>query len=127
MAFQEAASAVRNFVPYGAGILESVISYYDRKEDKSGLSLESTEVKIKPGNGYMDPGGEFKIGDVALNIKELQDGRKRDEKSNYAVENPSGIAQMLMNGCFGTDYKKGDPCYGAKKITSKCFNMIDIK
>ena len=33
---------------------------------------------------------------------------------------PSGVGQMIMNGCFGTNYQAGDPCYEAKWKTSAC-------
>ena len=30
-----------------------------------------------------------------------------------------------MNGCFGTDYKIGDPCYASKRTSEKCLDMME--
>lgn len=27
---------------------------------------------------------------------------------------PAGLGNVLMNGCWGTGYKEGDPCYAAR-------------
>ncbi|RMX57793.1 hypothetical protein pdam_00006741 [Pocillopora damicornis] len=33
---------------------------------------------------------------------------------------PAGMGHILMNGCWGKDYKIGDPCYNAKENSSLC-------
>ena len=33
---------------------------------------------------------------------------------------PAGIGSALMNGCWGTGYKPGDPCYAAKWTSDVC-------
>lgn len=33
---------------------------------------------------------------------------------------PMGVGGVLMNGCYGRDYQKGDPCYAAKRMSTKC-------
>ena len=33
---------------------------------------------------------------------------------------PAGIGSALMNGCWGTGYKPGDPCYTAKWKSDVC-------
>ena len=30
-----------------------------------------------------------------------------------------------MNGCFGTDYSEGDPCYEMARKTDECTNMLE--
>ena len=33
---------------------------------------------------------------------------------------PAGIGSAMMNGCWGTGYKPGDPCYTAKWTSDVC-------
>ena len=33
---------------------------------------------------------------------------------------PMGVGGLIMNGCFATNYQKGDPCYEAKWKTTIC-------
>lgn len=33
---------------------------------------------------------------------------------------PAGLGTALMNGCWGTGYKEGDPCYSAKWTSNVC-------
>lgn len=33
---------------------------------------------------------------------------------------PAGIGAALMNGCWGTGYQPGDPCYAAKWTSDVC-------
>ena len=33
---------------------------------------------------------------------------------------PAGIGGVLMNGCWGTDYKENDPCYNSKTTEDNC-------
>ncbi|XP_028402023.1 uncharacterized protein LOC114524965 [Dendronephthya gigantea] len=38
---------------------------------------------------------------------------------------PAGIGTMMMNGCWGTGYQPGDPCYQSLEVLTACQNMID--
>ncbi|XP_028399954.1 uncharacterized protein LOC114523277 [Dendronephthya gigantea] len=38
---------------------------------------------------------------------------------------PAGIGTMIMNGCWGTGYQPGDPCYQSLEVLTACQNMID--
>ncbi|CAB4025046.1 Hypothetical predicted protein [Paramuricea clavata] len=38
---------------------------------------------------------------------------------------PAGIGTTIMNGCWGTGYKPGDPCYKSLGVSTACQNMID--
>ena len=38
---------------------------------------------------------------------------------------PMGVGTALMNGCFGSGYKKGDPCYSSARFATRCIDMID--
>jgi hypothetical protein len=33
---------------------------------------------------------------------------------------PAGIGSVMMNGCWGTGYKEGDPCFNALEVTTQC-------
>ena len=33
---------------------------------------------------------------------------------------PAGLGGILMNGCYGTNYQKGDPCFNAYWKTTRC-------
>ncbi|KAI8498314.1 hypothetical protein Bbelb_242580 [Branchiostoma belcheri] len=38
---------------------------------------------------------------------------------------PVGMGAALMNGCFGTGYKAGDPCYNVRDVIPACYNMME--
>ncbi|XP_078665847.1 uncharacterized protein LOC144908185 [Branchiostoma floridae x Branchiostoma belcheri] len=38
---------------------------------------------------------------------------------------PMGIGSALMNGCFGTGYVPGDPCYNVRDVIPACYNMME--
>ena len=38
---------------------------------------------------------------------------------------PAGVGFALMNGCFGRDYKPGDPCYADKRLSTICLDQLD--
>ena len=33
---------------------------------------------------------------------------------------PAGIGSAIMNGCWGTGYKPGDPCYQSLAVSTAC-------
>lgn len=53
---------------------------------------------------------------------EIEGQEKPDESINdpqpYAY--PAGLGSMIMNGCWGTGYKKGDPCFNALEASDQC-------
>ncbi|KAI8494112.1 hypothetical protein Bbelb_284590 [Branchiostoma belcheri] len=38
---------------------------------------------------------------------------------------PVGMGAALMNGCFGTGYVPGDPCYNVRDVIPACYNMME--
>ena len=38
---------------------------------------------------------------------------------------PMGVGMAIMNGCFGRNYGKGDPCYEFSSTVTRCINQID--
>ena len=52
----------------------------------------------------------------------VQDDKKAPEEAgDTPFIYPAGMGQVLMNGCWGKDYKIGDPCYNAKENSSICW------
>ena len=49
-----------------------------------------------------------------------EDERPKGEKGAQPFSYPMGIGGMIMNGCYDTNYKLGDPCYVAKDTTTLC-------
>ena len=48
------------------------------------------------------------------------DGGSPKEAEPTAYTYPAGLGNVLMNGCYGTGYKEGDPCYVAKWTLDAC-------
>lgn len=42
------------------------------------------------------------------------------EQPEAAYNYPAGMGSVIMNGCWGTGYKKGDPCFDALEATGQC-------
>eukprot|EP00058_Branchiostoma_floridae_P003042 XP_002588530.1 hypothetical protein BRAFLDRAFT_79486 [Branchiostoma floridae] len=75
------------------------------------------------GNMYAPPGWEIR------HKYKYKDDRSNDRGSSSgqaaAFTYPAGLGPVLMNGCFGTGYKNGDPCFQAKIPRTGCPNLID--
>ncbi|XP_035692536.1 uncharacterized protein LOC118427007 [Branchiostoma floridae] len=75
------------------------------------------------GNMYAPPGWEIR------HKYKYKDDSDEDKGSSggqaAAFTYPAGLGPVLMNGCFGTGYKNGDPCFQAKIPKSDCPNLID--
>ena len=124
----------------GDQMLASALSYFEKKQQEREQQLKEmmngnnnplnlgpvgVEVKLQHSKGYMDLGGEFQDGGSDIKIQEISGGGQQKQSGGDAYTYPSGIGPMLVNGCFGSNYKKGDPCYAAKKLTTKCKNMME--
>ena len=78
------------------------------------------EIDIEPNKGwqtedmFLPPG--FRIGAEITGKDKKPKGQKGEEPFTY----PMGIGGMIMNGCYGTNYQLGDPCYQAKDTTTLC-------
>ncbi|XP_078616398.1 uncharacterized protein LOC144884799 [Branchiostoma floridae x Branchiostoma japonicum] len=109
--------------------------YKDLLKDTSGLAaglnrpVEEADIQLVPkaggtmGNLFAPPGWEvrhkYKYKDDSNENKGISTGQVA------AYTYPNGLGPVLMNGCFGTGYKNGDPCYKAKIPRTGCPNMID--
>ena len=88
------------------------------------------EIDIEPDKGWQTenmfvPAG-FHIGAEITGEDEKPEGQKGEQGFAY----PMGIGGMIMNGCYGTNYQLGDPCYQAKDTTTLClvskYRLLDV-
>ncbi|KAI8493784.1 hypothetical protein Bbelb_281310 [Branchiostoma belcheri] len=109
--------------------------YKELLKDTSGLAaglnrpVEEADIQLVPrpgatmGNMYAPPGWEIR------HKYKYKEDRDKDKVSSggqaSAYTYPAGLGPVLMNGCFGTGYKNGDPCYKAKIPRTGCPNLID--
>ncbi|XP_035687255.1 uncharacterized protein LOC118423275 [Branchiostoma floridae] len=71
---------------------------------------------------FAPPGMHMKV-DVE---EDPQKDNEPDQSSQpMAFSYPMGMGSALMNGCFGTGYKAGDPCYNVKDVIPACYNMME--
>ncbi|XP_078696167.1 uncharacterized protein LOC144924633 isoform X2 [Branchiostoma floridae x Branchiostoma belcheri] len=109
--------------------------YKELLKDTSGLAaglnrpVEEADIQLVPrpgatmGNMYAPPGWEIRH---KYKYKEDRDEERVSSGGQAsAYTYPAGLGPVLMNGCFGTGYKNGDPCYKAKIPQEGCPNLID--
>ncbi|XP_078616738.1 uncharacterized protein LOC144885015 isoform X1 [Branchiostoma floridae x Branchiostoma japonicum] len=108
--------------------------YKDLLKDTSGLSaglnrhVEEADIQLVPkpgatmGNMYAPPGWEIRH---KYKYKDDSEDRGSSIGQTAAYTYPAGLGPVLMNGCFGTGYKNGDPCFQAKIPRTGCPNSID--
>ena len=124
----------------GKAMLATAMDYFKKKQKAREDALKDVtnkefssvdlgpagiEVKLKNEKGYMDLGGEFQDGGMDLKIQEIGSEPKSEKSGGDAFVYPAGIGPMLVNGCFGKDYKEGDPCFAAKRLSTKCLDMME--
>ena len=131
-----AISAVAAAAPAVGDLAGSVVNYFEQKAkekqeylnerpDPVDLSSSGVELKMRHDKGYKDLGGEFKDGDVDIKIENIPKKTVKEKSGGAAFTYPAGLGPLLMNGCFGTGYKPGDPCYANKRLSTKCLNMME--
>ena len=78
------------------------------------------EINVEPEKGWKTedmfvPAG-FHIDAEMKEASEAPEGEEGQQPFSY----PMGVGGMLMNGCYGTGYQPGDPCYEARAKTTIC-------
>ena len=78
------------------------------------------EVNVEPEKGWktedlLVPAG-FHIDAEITGEDEEPQGEAGEQPYTY----PMGVGGLFMNGCFGTNYQPGDPCYEARWKTTLC-------
>lgn len=63
---------------------------------------------------FLPPG--YHINAEIEGVKKASSPEQPQEAYNY----PAGMGSVIMNGCWGTGYKKGDPCFDALGATGQC-------
>ena len=130
------AGAVGGLAQTGSDIVFTALEYFDKKQkehqeylnqrpDAVDLGSAGVDISLSNEKGYMDSSGEFQMGNTHLKIQNIEDKVPEQKSGGDAFVYPSGIGPLLMNGCYGTDYKIGDPCYAAKRNTEKCLDMME--
>ncbi|XP_066263560.1 uncharacterized protein [Branchiostoma lanceolatum] len=105
---------------------------HEKKDEAGGGGGSEEEMKAEidfvPEKGmvqddmFAPPGMEMKI-DVE---KDPGKDSEPDQSSQpMAFSYPMGMGSALMNGCFGTGYVLGDPCYNMKDAIPNCWNMME--
>ncbi|XP_019617061.1 PREDICTED: uncharacterized protein LOC109464494 [Branchiostoma belcheri] len=109
--------------------------YKELLKDTSGLAaglnrpVEEADIQLVPrpgakmGNMYAPPGWEIRHKYKYKEDRDEDTGNSGGQASAYTY--PAGLGPVLMNGCFGTGYKNGDPCWEAKIPQEGCPNLID--
>ena len=44
----------------------------------------------------------------------------KDGQTANAFTYPAGVGNVIMNGCWGTGYKRGDPCFNSLASATAC-------
>ncbi|XP_066264147.1 uncharacterized protein [Branchiostoma lanceolatum] len=98
----------------------------------AGLSrpVEEADVRVLPISRGDDMGNTFVPAGYEISHKYHYVDEKDDEQDSStatvsAYSYPVGLGPVVMNGCFGTGYVNGDPCWEAKIPRESCPNLID--
>ena len=130
-----ASAAISGIAQAAPSLVSTALDYFDKKEkehqaylnerpDAVDLSNAGVDITLQNDKGYMDLGGEFQMGNTHLKVQKIEKATPEPKSGGDAFVYPAGIGPMLMNGCFGTDYKIGDPCYAAKRNSEKCSGKV---
>ena len=68
---------------------------------------------------------EFEPSGWQVEVGDDSDSDEGQDQAEPATMWPMGVGMALMNGCFGSGYQKGDPCYDEARFATECLNMLD--
>ena len=77
-------------------------------------------MNIQPEKGWKT---ETMMVPAGVHMEVKYNGDEENEEKNTGEQPfayPMGVGGILMNGCYGTNYQKGDPCYDFKTASSFC-------
>ena len=123
-----AAAVLESAYQGSSSIIGSAIEYFEKKEKESqgaGMSSEGVEIKIKHDKGYKDEGGEFQDGGANIKIQDIEKPSRDSHSAEESHVYPVGIGPILINGCYGSGYGPGDPCYAYKRLSDKCLDQLE--
>ncbi|XP_035690604.1 uncharacterized protein LOC118425679 [Branchiostoma floridae] len=94
----------------------------------SGVGSDLKEAKLTMINGRgSNTGDTFSPPDqeIRMEFEHVDDSDEGTTDGITPISYPMGLGSVLMNGCFGTNYSTGDPCYEAFVPIEACANIID--
>ncbi|XP_078588379.1 uncharacterized protein LOC144869188 [Branchiostoma floridae x Branchiostoma japonicum] len=120
---------------YFSGQFEQADQEFDNVLARSGNLLagvqgvEEATLKMVHGRGT-NTGDTFAPAsqEMSLSFKHVEDEDDEQDSSELGlapVGYPGGLGPVMMNGCFGSNYQEGDPCYEAFVPIQNCANIID--
>ena len=89
------------------------------QSDAIFVFLSKIKLDIVPDKGWQSE-DMFVPPGYHLDSKITDDAGSPKEPEQAAFTYPAGLGNVLMNGCYGTGYKEGDPCYVAKWTLDAC-------
>ncbi|XP_078602427.1 uncharacterized protein LOC144876722 isoform X1 [Branchiostoma floridae x Branchiostoma japonicum] len=110
------------------------IRYRNRGDDENNEGGDDGEHEVKAdiefdpekgmvaSNMFAPPGMRMKL-DVQEDPKKQTEPDQSSQPMSFSY--PMGMGPALVNGCFGTGYKAGDPCFNKKDLIPACFNMME--
>ena len=90
-------------------------------DNKAMLSFLQLELNIEPSKGWETEDIRVPSG---LHIDAEYTDEDEEPESHTGEQPfvyPMGVGGMLMNGCYGTNYQEGDPCYDFKRMSPVCY------
>jgi hypothetical protein len=85
------------------------------------LNIYQIKLDISPEKGWSNE-DMFVPPGYHLNAEIDSEGEKAEtnEQGGPVYAYPAGIGTTMMNGCWGTGYKPGDPCYQSLEVLTAC-------
>ncbi|XP_048578736.1 uncharacterized protein LOC5522213 [Nematostella vectensis] len=110
----------------GKLIDKQIDTWMNQTEKASNFLKKKIKLDIMPDKGFQT---EDMFAPAGYHISSELDGGDEKEKGDYEpapIPYPGGfIGNAILNGCFGTNYSQGDPCYSPAETKTQCRNMID--
>ena len=91
---------------------------------RRGLELFQVKLDINPDKAWIND-NMFVPSAYHLDASVEGGSKSPEERGDTPFIYPAGMGQVLMNGCWGKDYKIGDPCYNAKLNSTICWVSRD--
>ncbi|XP_035659246.1 uncharacterized protein LOC118404286 [Branchiostoma floridae] len=90
-------------------------------EIKAEIDFEGEKGMVEE-DMFAPPGMKMKV-DIEEDPETDDENDDMSEETAFAY--PMGMGTALMNGCFGTGYVPGDPCYDDTSELPSCYNMME--
>lgn len=94
--------------------------------------LAAISKNMKPGTKVtfqnlagFDETSEWKPAGWTYEVNEHVKDPQPDSEDQKVFAYPMGVGNLMMSGCFGTGYQKGDPCYENIRFIDRCTEQID--